>query len=1359
MIQSAGIRIPITIVLCGLALLALSITGPGPSGRTTIADTTAPALVSATVDGTALVLTYDRELDGGSSPDNSAFTVHEDGTALTVSGVTVSGTTVTLTLSPAVTTGTVVKVTYTVPGTGPVQDADGNQALALASRNVVNNTSGTLVSNTGQSADGSLQTGVIGNIEYSHAQRFTTGDQRGDYGFTAVAAPLSNVGSQAVPKLTVFTDESGEPGTSLYVLANPSTIVSGSLNTFAAPDGATLEAETSYWVVFENESTGATSDNHYRVVTTDSDAQDAGAASGWSIADDGLRRLRDDGAWNTRSEALRIAVEGIIRPDAGLASLKLEDLDENPVPLFPGFSYRETFYTAYVIPQVYSVTLTAEKSDDGATVEYLDGDGNAITDEDGETGGLQLSIDTGDTEIRVKVTAPDGTTARSYILFVTRLRATPDTLIANVEQPEEKRGGGMLSQRFITGNWAHGYLLSGVEINIRPPSTDVLVRIAPRVAGTEQPDLSDPAKIITLMTPDTAQSTVLYKAPPNTILRKDTSYLAIITNEDGTAEPGGHPSITDYSDEDPSGAPGWHISDWVVQKVAPYNEWRDFQSPYKLSVKGHILASRNTGLSELRVLDGDGNELRLSPTFHPDRPPKTTKYRRTVGRQVSEITIEAQTQHPNAKFIYRTPFWVPIADNNPRKEGHQVGLALGENNIEVYVTAEDGWTWAEHFLEVKRESKNSIATLNNLEMSYTADGTSHTVALTPPFHSGTFSYDAQVPYEARQITIRPTKSDGKASVNYLDQDDNTIPDADTNSQGQQVALDVGENTVNVRVTAQNGTTRRTYTTVIIRAAPKTDATLSALALSHEDGGADTTIATTPEFQTAVQQYTALVEYEIDAATINGAKNDEDATVIYLDEGDSVIADTDSLKEGLQTALEVGENTVNVKVTAQDGETSLTYTVVITREAPSSDATLSSLELTREKDGADAAIPLTPPFSPGRTQYTAVVEYPAAEVTVTSTRSDGASTRVYLDGDDNIITDADGIKPGLQVPLQVGPNTIKVKVTAQDGETVITYSVVVSREAPSSDAALTRLELVHYGRNSSTTLTLTPPFDANTFSYTATAGHNVAKVTLTAVKSHNRALLSYHDENGNTINDADGNTEGFQMALSRGDNTVKVKVTAEDGNTTRTYQVTATRAAAPPPSTPGSADRCREEERDGTIANCVVTRFAVGRVKHDGEYTIDWSEWDQDRPEVTGYTIHIGEMLYRAYYDEHGEVDDAALADVYENCEFQNGSWHCEGRLEKNYLQDWEGDPSRPEQLAANEDRTDWTSALDRPGKHVHQGEFVRWSGDATDQTNEPVHVTYQVKTFEIDLYYFTIHEGNRKGGREVVAVDGSTGFD
>ena len=106
-------------------------------------DDTAPVLSSASVNGASLTLTYGEALDPNSRPAASDFTVAGGNSARTVSNVAVSGRAVTLTLDPAVEHGeTGIRVSYT-PGTRPIQDAAGNDALGLSNERVTNNTGDT----------------------------------------------------------------------------------------------------------------------------------------------------------------------------------------------------------------------------------------------------------------------------------------------------------------------------------------------------------------------------------------------------------------------------------------------------------------------------------------------------------------------------------------------------------------------------------------------------------------------------------------------------------------------------------------------------------------------------------------------------------------------------------------------------------------------------------------------------------------------------------------------------------------------------------------------------------------------------------------------------------------------------------------------------------------------------------------------------------------------------------------------------------------------------------------------------------------------------------------------------------------
>ena len=113
--------------------------GPSNQARATpgAGDTTAPVLRSATTTALALGLTYDEDLDAGSEPAPSAFTVTVDGVSRAVTGVSV-GAKVLLTLAPAVRAGETVTVSYTVPGTDPLRDEAGNPAAAFSDYPVTN---------------------------------------------------------------------------------------------------------------------------------------------------------------------------------------------------------------------------------------------------------------------------------------------------------------------------------------------------------------------------------------------------------------------------------------------------------------------------------------------------------------------------------------------------------------------------------------------------------------------------------------------------------------------------------------------------------------------------------------------------------------------------------------------------------------------------------------------------------------------------------------------------------------------------------------------------------------------------------------------------------------------------------------------------------------------------------------------------------------------------------------------------------------------------------------------------------------------------------------------------------------------
>ena len=221
------------------------------------------------------------------------------------------------------------------------------------------------------------------------------------------------------------------------------------------------------------------------------------------------------------------------------------------------------------------------------------------------------------------------------------------------------------------------------------------------------------------------------------------------------------------------------------------------------------------------------------------------------------------------------------------------------------------------------------------------------------------------------------------------------------------------------------------------------------------------------------------------------------------------------------------NVIAVVVTAQDGQTTKTYTVTVTR-AGSADATLSALSL--------SGVTLSPAFATGTTTYTASAGHGVTETTVTATAAAEAAYEVKLNG----VVDQDGV-----VPLAVGAgNVITVIVTAQNGETAQTYTVTVTR-AGSADATLSGLSL--------SGMTLSPAFASGTVAYAASVGHGVTETTVTATAAAGAAF----EVKLNGVVDQDGIVP---LGVGSG-NDITAKVTAQDGETTRTYSVTVTRAGS------------------------------------------------------------------------------------------------------------------------------------------------------------------------------------------------------
>ena len=737
---------------------------------------------------------------------------------------------------------------------------------------------------------------------------------------------------------------------------------------------------------------------------------------------------------NNCSGAIAFTVPAETSTDATLSGLSLSDVN------FGTFASGTTSYTADVTNSVTETTVTPTVNHSGATYVIKLG---GVTDADGV-----VSLSVGSNVITVEVTAEDDTTTQTYTVTVTRLVS-----------PQQNSTDATLSALTLSG------------INFGAFSSDTDSYTASVAYSVSQ----------TTVTPTVNDSGATY------VIK-----LGGVTDADGVV------SLSVGSN---------------VITIEVTAEDDNTTRTYTVTVTRAEPPSTDATLSALTLSGIDFG------TFDST----TTTYSAQVANSVSQTTVTPTVNDSGASYVIKLG-GVTDADG-------EISLAAGSNAITVEVTAEDDETTQTYTVTVTRaEPPSTDATLSTLTLSGIDFGT---------FASGTTSYSAQVANSVSQTKVTPTvKHSGASYVIKL----GGVMDADG-----LVSLSVGSNVITVEVTSEDDETTQTYTVTVTRAEPpSTDATLSGLTLSGIDFGT---------FDSSTTTYSAQVANSVSQTTVTPTLNDSGASYVIKLGG---VTDADGV-----VSLSVGSNVITVEVTAEDDNTTQSYTVTVTRaEPPSTDATLSGLTLS----GIDFGT-----FASGTTSYSAQVANSVSQTTVTPTVNDlGASYVIKLGG----VTDADGV-----VSLSVGSNAITVEVTAEDGETTQTYTVTVTRAEPptpelSDDATLSSLTLsgIDFGT-----------FDSTTTSYTAQVANSVSQTAVTLAVRHSEA--SYVVKLGG-VEAGDG-----EISLAVGSNVITVEVTAEDDETTQTYTVTVTRSE--PPSTDATLSAL-------TLSGIDFGTFASGTISYSAQ---------------------------------------------------------------------------------------------------------------------------------------------------------------
>ena len=282
--------------------------------------------------------------------------------------------------------------------------------------------------------------------------------------------------------------------------------------------------------------------------------------------------------------------------DATLSALEIFPSSTPPLAtLNPTFDSGVTAYTATVANEHTMANIEATRNDANATIEFLDKDDTTIPTDVGtnlEVAWIIPNLDVGDNVFKVKVTAEDATTTKTYT--VTIRRAAADLLVGNLGQTSESGGieiNSNTATQFTTGNNTVGYSISAVRLAMQVPTG-----ATPRVSiysdvsgspGASLKELTNPSNFST-----TTKTEVEFEGD-NYQLQRETSYWVVIEDTADTSSI--TVAYTGSNSEDAGGAQGWNIGNDSRARFG--GSWTEGVESYvvQIAVKGALATATAPG--------------------------------------------------------------------------------------------------------------------------------------------------------------------------------------------------------------------------------------------------------------------------------------------------------------------------------------------------------------------------------------------------------------------------------------------------------------------------------------------------------------------------------------------------------------------------------------------------------------------------------------------------------------------------------------------------------------------------------------------------------------------------------------------
>ena len=417
-----------------------------------------------------------------------------------------------------------------------------------------------LVYNTDATATSGVSIGKPGSDTVDFSTSFHTGDNPDGYALTSVQLFINRTDSDVIPEVSIFTDNSATPGTSLHPLTNPSTLplheslVAFDLTTFAVPGNATLAADTTYWLVAQavNPSTGDT----YLIRRATSDDEASDDSPKWHIGNFAYLS-QDNAAWSqSSSKPMQINVQGRLINPPGVVTITPEDAEVG-TPLMASVTDPDGGVT--------NVTWQWRRSNDG------------------ETGWTRISGATRNTYTPIYANRGQYLRARAFYddnhgfdKAASGIIKGPPAL-ALVSNTAEMSNGHLgvaanvgtiifdYATSFHTGDHASGYALTSAQLLINRTISDSIPEVfifsdSSGSVGTSLHTLTNP-NTLPIHDDENTYELTTFTAPETTTLTADTTYWLVLKVVDTGSLVLYRVSATESDTETSSDSSEWEIGD------------------------------------------------------------------------------------------------------------------------------------------------------------------------------------------------------------------------------------------------------------------------------------------------------------------------------------------------------------------------------------------------------------------------------------------------------------------------------------------------------------------------------------------------------------------------------------------------------------------------------------------------------------------------------------------------------------------------------------------------------------------------------------------------------------------------------